>query len=105
MNNWIVEKMKKHIGHQIEVVQYGQVGENITLECKDCNEVIIDSDVLTLKEDTTDISKKVVIELKKGLINVVECPEDIDITIQDYDIIDEPIPYETSIINRRKNNK
>ncbi|MDD4804462.1 MAG: hypothetical protein PHN69_04740 [Candidatus Pacebacteria bacterium] len=37
------KKLKNHIGHEIECVQYGD-GENISIECLCCNEVLIDID-------------------------------------------------------------
>ncbi len=37
------EKIKEHIGHKIECVEYGD-GLNVAIECMDCYEVIIDED-------------------------------------------------------------
>jgi hypothetical protein len=44
-----VEKMSEHIYHDIELVEYGcdeRTGEpeNISLECNDCHELLIDAD-------------------------------------------------------------
>lgn len=36
------EKIKSHIGHRIECVQYANY-QNVSIECMDCNEVIIDA--------------------------------------------------------------
>ena len=33
--------LKKHIGHKIAVVPYGN-GTNISIECEDCGEVLVD---------------------------------------------------------------
>lgn len=42
------EDLKKHIGHAVSIIGYGQAGDtdfcNITIECEDCNEVLIDID-------------------------------------------------------------
>lgn len=37
------EELKKHIGHSIAIVSYGD-NDNIALECEDCNEVLMDFD-------------------------------------------------------------
>jgi hypothetical protein len=37
------EELKKHLGHKIVCVSYGQ-RDNISLECETCQEVIIDYD-------------------------------------------------------------
>ena len=36
------EKLKRHIGHAIVCVAYGDEDENVAIECEDCNEVIFD---------------------------------------------------------------
>jgi len=38
VNNY--KELKEHLGHNISCVSYGK--ENISLECEDCNEVLID---------------------------------------------------------------
>jgi hypothetical protein len=38
------EKLSQHVGHNIACVQYGHV--NVSIECEDCHEVLVDSDVL-----------------------------------------------------------
>ena len=55
-NKYYFNKLKEHIGHSIEIVGYakGAIGfyptdeeidwENISIECLDCNEVLIDFD-------------------------------------------------------------
>ncbi len=43
--------LKKHTGHEVHVVLYGDNNGNIAdvcLECEDCNEVILDSEIYTL---------------------------------------------------------
>ena len=53
------KEAKKHLGHKIEIVMYAE--ENITIECKKCNEVLVEfqkeieqfqfgSDIITLKK-------------------------------------------------------
>ena len=41
------EKIARHIGHNIEVATYGDPIVNVSVECMDCHEVIVDAD----KED------------------------------------------------------
>ena len=36
------EELRKHIGHKIVVVIYGE--ENVSCECETCNEVLMDYD-------------------------------------------------------------
>ena len=43
--------LEKHIGHEVHIVSYGDNNGNIydvCLECEDCNEVILDSELYTL---------------------------------------------------------
>lgn len=37
------DKIVPHLGHTIEVVSYGW-GQNVSVECVDCHEVIVDAD-------------------------------------------------------------
>ena len=37
------EDLKQHVGHNIVCVEYGD-GENVAIECEDCNEVLLDYD-------------------------------------------------------------
>ena len=39
-NNY--EELKKHLGHNISIVEYGK--ENVAIECNDCSEVLFDFD-------------------------------------------------------------
>ena len=41
INNY--EELSTHYGHSLEVVMYGE-GVNVSLECEDCNEVLLDYD-------------------------------------------------------------
>ena len=38
------EKIARHIGHNIEVATYGDPIVNVSVECMDCYEVIVDAD-------------------------------------------------------------
>lgn len=41
------KELKRHIGHDIECVYYGESKEeaqNVAIECNDCNEVLMDFD-------------------------------------------------------------
>lgn len=46
---WDVLKM--HRGHHVNIVSYGDLDDpaNISLECEDCNSVIIDAGLYTLR--------------------------------------------------------
>lgn len=45
-------KEKKHRGHHVSIVSYGGWDDpkNISLECEDCNEVILDAELYTICE-------------------------------------------------------
>lgn len=34
--------LKKHLGHEVKIVEYGK--NNVTVECWDCNEVLMSVD-------------------------------------------------------------
>ena len=36
------EELKKHLGHKIVCVEYGK--QNMSIECENCNEVLLDFD-------------------------------------------------------------
>jgi hypothetical protein len=41
------EDLRRHIGHKIVCVCYGEKGkdpDNVAIECEDCNEVLLDFD-------------------------------------------------------------
>lgn len=44
--------LKKHRGHHVSIVSYGGWDDpkNISLECEDCNEVILDAELYTICE-------------------------------------------------------
>lgn len=50
MNMILWNELKKHIGHDVEIVYYGDKDnpENISLECNDCGEVILDAELYTI---------------------------------------------------------
>lgn len=51
-NNLLWDQLKKHIGHNVEIAYYGDIKDpaNISLECTDCNEVILDAEACTICE-------------------------------------------------------
>ena len=40
--NYMFEKLRGHVGHDVVVVMYG--GQNISIECEDCCEVLYSVD-------------------------------------------------------------
>jgi hypothetical protein len=38
------EELIAHKGHEIAVVTYGNPPQNVSVECEDCNEVLLDFD-------------------------------------------------------------
>lgn len=40
--------LQRHIGHNIEIVQYGDPAVDVCLECIDCGEVILDAELYTI---------------------------------------------------------
>lgn len=47
MKNYMYEKLRPHIGHNITCVYYGKKNEDpvdICIECEDCNEVLISAE-------------------------------------------------------------
>ena len=40
------KELEQHVGHNIVCIYYGRKGEeqNVSLECEDCNEVLLDFD-------------------------------------------------------------
>lgn len=54
MSAWNYTELRRHIGHHIVCVGYGNPEENpanVAVECEDCNEVILDYDDDTEKEE------------------------------------------------------
>lgn len=47
MSELTPEALKRHLGHEIVIVSYGQHGNpsDYSLECEDCNEVLADCEV------------------------------------------------------------
>lgn len=50
MNMTLWNKLKKHRGHKVNIVSYGDRNnpEDICLECEDCEEVVLDAEIYTL---------------------------------------------------------
>jgi len=44
MGAYSYKQLKRHVGHNICCVDYGD-GENIAIECEDCNEILMDFDL------------------------------------------------------------
>ena len=51
-NTLLWNKLKKHRGHHVSIVSYGGWDDqkNISLECEDCNEIILDAELYTICE-------------------------------------------------------
>lgn len=49
-DNLLWDILKKHIGHDVSIVCYGEKDDpaDICLECNDCNEVILDAEIYTI---------------------------------------------------------
>ena len=47
MDTLLYELLKKHVGHHVEIIEYGD-GVNYSLEDMDTNEVIFDTDLYDL---------------------------------------------------------
>ena len=43
MSAFNYDELKRHAGHKITCVTYGE-GQNVAIECEDCNEVLLDYD-------------------------------------------------------------
>lgn len=55
MKNYMYEKLKNHIGHDIVCVAYGDINnpDDICIECEDCNEVLISAE--TFEEEKKEV--------------------------------------------------
>jgi len=53
-------KLKEHLGHNIECASYGKDLENISIECTDCNEVLVSHD--KEPEDNEEIKMMIAVE-------------------------------------------
>ena len=71
MENTLFEIMKKHIGHDVQISEYGDM-ENISLECNDCNEVIVDVtlyDITAVLQDDNGMSDSEKAQLFDTIVN------------------------------------
>lgn len=50
--------MREHAGHEIVIVDYAG-GENVAMECEDCNEVLHDADRGTVKHGVLRLIRKI----------------------------------------------
>lgn len=50
VDNLLWDKLLQHRGHNVVIVLYGDANNpaNVTLECEDCNEVILDAELYTI---------------------------------------------------------
>jgi len=50
MNMILWNELKKHRGHKVNIVSYGDWNEpeDVCLECEDCGEVVLDAELYTL---------------------------------------------------------
>lgn len=53
----------KHVGHKVEVVKYGE--ENVSIECVDCNEVLVSKDKGLESEEDKKAKKDVLDQLQR----------------------------------------
>lgn len=46
LNNYMDDKLRPHIGHEIVIVYYGDRDDphDICVECEDCNEVLVSAE-------------------------------------------------------------
>lgn len=46
MSDYDAEDLKRHVGHEVKCIEYGDPDdpENVTVECTDCEEVILDAE-------------------------------------------------------------
>lgn len=53
------ESLREHVGHKMSCVAYGHedTEHNVAIECKDCNEVLLDFDKEPEDTDQTDADK------------------------------------------------
>lgn len=53
MKNYMYNKLKSHIGHNIVCVAYGSVENpiDICIECEDCNEVLVSAESFDDEEE------------------------------------------------------
>ena len=49
-NTLLWDELKKHRGHHVSITSYGDWDnpKNISVECEDCNEVILDAELYTI---------------------------------------------------------
>ena len=84
--NWMYEKLRPHIGHNIVCVSYGRDGEepfDICIECEDCNEVLVSAESFDEDEQKESVNMKLNIE--------IEIPDDIEPCTYGEDYMAEPL--------------
>ena len=74
--NYIYEKLRPHIGHNISCVAYGKDKEDpvdICIECEDCNEVLISTETFNEEDYMAQYKYKYKVE-KIESIEIKCCP-------------------------------
>ena len=69
MSAFNYDELKRHVGHTITCVTYGE-GQNVAIECEDCNEVLLDYD----KDET----EKINIEEIKAKLKELQQSDDVE---------------------------
>lgn len=51
MDKILWKELLKHVGHNVEIVTYGDPDDpaDVCLECNDCGEVILDAEIYTIR--------------------------------------------------------
>lgn len=71
MKNYMYEKLKEHIGHDIVCVAYGNIDNpnDICIECEDCNEVLISAETFEEEQEKTPKEKNAIKNLIEAMCN------------------------------------
>ena len=99
--NWMYEKLKSHIGHNIVCVAYGDINSpvDICIECENCNEILISAEDFE-EGDSMENNKYVqtYITLDEEELRLLNIPEEY---WEDLDAVNDAIH---SMIYERKEN-
>lgn len=99
--NWIYEKLKPHIGHDIVCVAYGDINHpvDICIECEDCNEILVSAEDFEegdLMENNKYVQTYIVLDEEE--LRLLNIPEEY---WEDIDVVNDAIH---SMIYERKEN-
>ena len=78
MSAFNYDELKRHVGHTITCVTYGE-GQNVAIECEDCNEILLDYD--------KDEIKKINIEEIKAKLKELQQSDDVELSHYEADQI------------------